>query len=63
MLAVILTLLVVGVLMWTINTYVPLTPQFKQLINIVAILCVIFWLLGVFGILHYAQGIGVPKAH
>lgn len=51
LLQLILILVIIGVLMWAINTYAPLTDGWKKLINIVVMVIVVFWLLGVFGLL------------
>jgi hypothetical protein len=47
----ILTLVVVGVILWLINTYVPMDAKIKQILNIVIVIAVILWLLKVFGLL------------
>jgi len=49
---VIIVLLVVGFGLWAINTYVPMQPPFKTILNIVAIVTTILWLLAGFGIFH-----------
>lgn len=56
LLSVIIVLVVVGVLMWIINTYVPMARPIKAILNVVVIVAVILWLLNVFGILG-----GVPN--
>ena len=45
-----ITLVVVGVLLWLINTYVPMDAKIKTIINIVVVILVIIWLLRVFGV-------------
>lgn len=47
----IVTLAVVGVLLWLINTYLPMAPPIKNIINIIVVIAVILWLLSVFGLL------------
>lgn len=47
---VIVILGLIGVAVWAINTYVPMADPWKKLINVVAIIGTILWLLGVFGI-------------
>lgn len=49
---VIITLIVVGVLLWLINNYLPMDGKIKQIVNIVIIIAVIIWLLRSFGILN-----------
>jgi hypothetical protein len=55
----VVTLIVVGVLLWAMNTYIPMDPKIRQIINIVVVVAVVLWLLRVFGVLNYAEGIRV----
>jgi hypothetical protein len=48
---VILTLVFVGVLLWLVNTYLPMDGKIKSILNAVIVIAVIFWLLNVFGVL------------
>lgn len=57
-----LTLIVVGVLLWLINTYVPLDPKIKTIINVVVVIIVVLWLLSVFGLISAIDTIRVPQA-
>lgn len=41
-------LIVVGVLLWLVNTYIPMQPQIKTIINAVVIICIVVWLLKLF---------------
>ena len=43
-------LVVVGVVLWLINNYVPLQPPFKTVINVIVILILCLWLLRAFGL-------------
>ena len=65
MIQVLITLVVIGVLLWALNTYVPMDAKIKSLLNIVVVLCVVFWLLNVLGVLAYLGSIGgsVPRLH
>ena len=47
----VLTLVLIGVLLWLINTYVPMDAKIKNIMNIVVLIVVILWLLNVFGVL------------
>lgn len=51
LITVIVVLAVVGMLVWLVNTYLPIAPPFKKIITAVAVIVVVLWLLGVFGIL------------
>ena len=48
---VVLVLIVVGVILWLINTYVPMAGSIKQILNIVVVIAVILWLLNAFGVI------------
>lgn len=50
---VLVVLVVVGVLLWLVQTYIPLAPPIRTIITVVVVLFVCIWLLGVFGIGHY----------
>lgn len=53
------TLIVVGVLLWAMNTYIPMDPKIRQIINLVVVVAVVLWVLKIFGVLDYAKGIRV----
>lgn len=47
----IVTLIVVGVLLWLVNSYLPMDGKIKSILNIVVVIAVVVWLLQSFGIL------------
>lgn len=47
---IVLVLIVVGVVLWLINRFIPMEGTIKSILNIVVIIVVIIWLLRVFGI-------------
>jgi hypothetical protein len=49
-LALIITLVLVGVLLWLVNTYVPMAAPIKNILNVVVVILVVVWLLNVFGV-------------
>ena len=49
---VIIVLIVVGVVLWLINNYIPMAGSIKNILNIVVIIAVIIWLLRAFGLLN-----------
>jgi hypothetical protein len=51
LLNVVLTLVVVGVILWLINTYIPMQATVKKILNIVVVVVLILWLLYGFGII------------
>lgn len=60
MFGIIVVLAVVGVLLWLINTYVPMDAKIKKILNIVAIIAVILWLCNVFGVFGYLKSVPAP---
>jgi len=44
----IITLVVIGVILWLINTYIPMDPKIKTILNVVVIILLILWLLSLF---------------
>ena len=61
MISLVLTLIVVGVLLWLVNTYIPMDGKIKKILNIVVVVCVVVWLLYAFGILGRGGDIQVPQ--
>ena len=57
----VLILIVVGVLLWIVNTYIPLDPMIKKIINIVVIVAVVLWLLSLFGLFAGLNNIRVGR--
>ncbi|BAK65222.1 MULTISPECIES: Thivi_2564 family membrane protein [Sphingobium] len=49
--SVVIILVVVGVLLWLINTYIPMDGKIKSILNVVVVIAVILWLLQAFGVL------------
>lgn len=47
----IVTLIVVGVLLWLVNTYIPMDRKIKSILNVVVVIFVILWILNGTGIL------------
>jgi hypothetical protein len=47
----VVVLLVVGVLLWLVNTYIPMDRKIKSILNIVVVIVVVIWLLQAFGVL------------
>ncbi|MGA2363801.1 MAG: Thivi_2564 family membrane protein [Candidatus Aminicenantales bacterium] len=47
-----LVLIVVGVLLWVVNHFIPMAGSIKSILNAVVVILVVLWLLNVFGVLH-----------
>jgi hypothetical protein len=50
---VVITLLVVGILLWLINRFIPMQGTIKGILNAVVVIVVVVWILNVFGLMHY----------
>lgn len=48
----VMVLIVVGVLLWMINRFIPMQGTIKSILNAVVVIAVVLWLLNVFGLLH-----------
>lgn len=47
----VVTLIIVGVALWAINTYIPMDQKIKTILNVVVVILVVLWLLQGFGLL------------
>ena len=50
LLTILIVLVVVGVILWLINNYVPMDRKIKSILNVVAVIVVVIWLQQVFGV-------------
>ena len=63
LISLVVTLIVIGVLLWLVNTYIPMDGKIKKILNVVVVICVVVWLLFAFGILNNSNDIRVPQVH
>ncbi len=56
---VIIVLIVVGILLWLVNNYIPMDGKIKSILNTVVVIFVILWLLQAFGIIGALGGVSV----
>ena len=56
---IIIVLIVPGVLLWLVNTYIPMDHKIKTILNVVVVVIVVVWLLKVFGMFSYLMNIHV----
>ena len=61
LLQLIIILVVVGVVLWAINAFVPMAASIKKILNIVVIVVVCLWLLSLFGVLPNINAIRVGR--
>jgi hypothetical protein len=58
-LTIVIVILVVGVILWLVNSYVPMQRTIKNILNAVVIIILVVWLLKVFGVLDSLQNITI----
>ncbi|MBW6491261.1 MAG: hypothetical protein K0B15_08730 [Lentimicrobium sp.] len=51
LLTILIVLIVAGVLLWLVNSFIPMDRKIKSILNIVVVIILIIWLLKAFGIL------------
>jgi len=61
LISVVITLIVVGVLLWLVNAYIPMDGKIKQILNAVVIIAVVLWLLSAFGLIGDLGNIRVGR--
>jgi len=57
----VITLVVVGVILWVINSYIPMQSTIKGILNAVVIIVVILWLLSLFGVIGSLSGLRIGR--
>jgi hypothetical protein len=57
---IVVVLIVIGVVMWLINTYIPMMGAIKSLLNLVVFVVVLIWLLQLFGLIGPIPGVRIP---
>ena len=57
----VLVLVAVGVVLWVINSYIPMQATIKKILNVVVVIVVIVWLLSVFGLIGDLRTIRVGR--
>lgn len=57
----VIVLIVVGVILWLINNYIPMDHKIKSILNIVVVIVVILWLLSVFGVIGSLSGLHIGR--
>ena len=59
LLTILLVLIVAGVILWLVNTYIPMDRKIKNILNIVVVIIVVIWLLQAFGLLDSLKSMKV----
>jgi hypothetical protein len=61
LISLVVVLVVVGVLLWLVNNYIPMDTKIKQILNIVVVVAVVVWLLNVLGLMSSIRGVRVGR--
>lgn len=59
LLTIIIVLIVAGVLLWLVNSYIPMDRKIKGILNAVVVIVVIIWLLKEFGVFNYLKDFNI----
>jgi hypothetical protein len=59
LLQILIALIVVGVLLWLVNNFIPMAGSIKSILNAVVVIAVVLWLLDVIGLFHSLSRIHV----
>jgi 1-acyl-sn-glycerol-3-phosphate acyltransferase len=57
----VIILVVVGVLLWLVNTYIPMDGKIKGILNAVVVIGVVIWLLQALGLLGTIENIHIGR--
>jgi hypothetical protein len=57
----VVVLVVVGVILWVINNYIPMQSTIKAILNAVVVIAVVLWLLSAFGVIGSLQGFRIGR--
>jgi len=58
---VIITLIVIGILLWLVNRFIPMAASIRSILNAVVVIVVVLWLRNVFGLLAFLSNIHVGR--
>lgn len=63
LLSILIVLVITGVVLWLVNTYIPMDSKIKAILNVVVVIIVILWLLSAFGILGSQSNMRIGNMH
>jgi hypothetical protein len=55
----VIVLIVVGVILWLVNNYIPMDRKIKSILNVVVLIVVVLWLLSAFGVFSHMSTIHI----
>lgn len=59
LISLIITIVVVGLILWVINSFIPMESRIKSILNVVVIIVIVLWLLQSFGIIGSLGGVRI----
>ena len=60
MFSLLITLIVIGVLLWAVNSFIPMAGPIKTILNAVVVICAVLYVLAAFGLISTSY---VPRLH
>jgi hypothetical protein len=63
LISLLIILVIVGVVLWLINSYIPMDGKIKKILNVVVVVIVILWLLSAFGVLGSQSHMHIGNFH
>jgi predicted membrane protein len=63
LLSILIALVIAGVVLWLINTFIPMDSKIKTILNVVVVIIVIAWLLNAFGVFGSQSNIHIGNLH
>lgn len=58
-LTILIVIVVAGVILWLVNSYIPMQRTIKNILNVVVVIILVVWLLNIFGVLDSLKNIMV----
>jgi hypothetical protein len=59
LISLVVTLIVVGVLLWLVNAYIPMEATIKKIVNVVVIIAVVLWILNLLGVFGHLSNVRI----
>ena len=60
-LTILVGIIIVGVLLYLVNAYIPMDAKIKNILNVVVVIVLVVWLLYAFGVFTYLSGVHTPN--
>jgi uncharacterized membrane protein YvlD (DUF360 family) len=57
----VITLVVTGILLWLVNRFIPMQSSIKSILNGVVVICVVLWIVNLFGLVGPLHHIRVER--